>query len=533
MYPKSGLVSLSNTQNKQLQSKEVTVGNLMIGGDHPVIIQSMTTTQTMDVTSTVEQVIRLADAGCEMVRMTTQNIREAHQLSKIKNTLVKKGYDLPLVADVHFNPKVAEVAAQMVEKVRINPGNYVDRNNLKIDYTDSEYLVEIEKIRQKLVPLLDICKKHNTAIRIGTNHGSLSNRILAKYGNTAAGMVESTIEFVEICRNHQFENLVLSLKSSNARLMIESNKALVARMIENGYYYPLHLGVTEAGDGRDGRVKAATGIGNLLLNGIGDTIRVSLTEKPENEIPVARQLVELYGKRISDLPTIKAEKIMLKRSVKSLNTNKLKPPFVVSQGTSKLSDFYLDKNNNLNNDKREVIATETVPVSFKPDRKNKSGIIKLSYSDISKEVIQLRAAAEFSYIYDLVEANGICIHNNATSTDENAQLSFDILQAMGLRFSKAEFIACPSCGRTYFNIQDHLKKVREKTSHLKAVKIAVMGCVVNGPGEMADADYGYVGSGIGKVSLYKGSEIIYQNIEENLAVDTLISMIKAHGDWKY
>jgi (E)-4-hydroxy-3-methylbut-2-enyl-diphosphate synthase len=526
-------MSFLSNKRKSLQSKEVAVGNLLIGGDHPVIIQSMTTTQTMNVTATVEQIIRLADAGCDMVRITAQNIKEALQLDTIKNALVKKGYDLPLVADVHFNPKVAEVAAQIVEKVRINPGNYVDRNNLKIDYTASEYQVELEKIRQKLLPLLDICKKNNTAIRIGTNHGSLSNRILAKYGNTAAGMVESAIEFVEICRNHQFENLVLSIKSSDVRLMIESNKLLVARMIENGYYYPLHLGVTEAGDGNEGRIKAATGIGNLLLNGIGDTIRVSLTEKPENEIPVARQLVELYGKRKSDLPTIKAEKIMLKRSVKFLNTDKLKPPFVVSQGTSKLSDFYLDKNNNLNNDKREVIATETVPVSFKPDRKNKTSIIKLSYSDISKEVLQLRAAAEFSYTYDLLKANGICIHNNTTSADENAQLSFDILQAMGLRFSKAEFIACPSCGRTYFNIQDHLKMVREKTSHLKGIKIAVMGCVVNGPGEMADADYGYVGSGIGKVSLYKGSEIIYQNIEEKLAVDTLISMIKTHGDWKY
>jgi len=515
-----------------LQSKVVKVGNFLIGGDHPVIIQSMTTTQTMDAAATVEQVIRLADAGCDMVRITTQNIKEAQQLDKIKNALVKKGYELPLIADVHFNPKVAEVAAQVVEKVRINPGNYVDRNNQKIEFTEAEYLAELEKIRQRLSPLLDICQKHNTAIRIGTNHGSLSNRILAKYGNTAVGMVESAIEFVEICRKHQFENLILSLKSSNVRLMVESNKLLVERMIENGYYYPLHIGVTEAGDGSEGRIKASAGIGNLLLNGIGDTIRVSLTEKPENEIPVARQLVELYGKRKNGLPTIKAEKIMLKHTIKPINSDNLKPPFVVSQGMSKLSDFYLDKNNNLNNDEKEVIATETVPFSFKPDRKNKTGIIKLSYSGISKEVLQLRAAAEFSYICDLFPSNGICIRNNATSADDNARLSLDILQAMGLRYSKAEFIACPSCGRTYFNIQDHLKKVREKTSHLKGIKIAVMGCIVNGPGEMSDADYGYVGSGIGKVSLYKGSDIIYQNIEENLAVDTLISMIKEHGDWK-
>jgi (E)-4-hydroxy-3-methylbut-2-enyl-diphosphate synthase len=304
-------------------------------------------------------------------------------------------------------------------------------------------------------------------------------------------------------------------------------------MIENGYYYPLHLGVTEAGDGSEGRIKAAAGIGNLLLNGIGDTIRVSLTEKPENEIPVARQLVELYGTRKTELPKINAEKIILKGAIETINTGKLKAPYVISKGESGLSDFYMDKNNNLNNDEKEAIVTETVPVSFKPEQKNKMGIIKLTYSGISKEVLQLRAAAEFSYVYDLVPVNGICVHNNITATDDNTQLSFDILQAMGLRFSKAEFVACPSCGRTYFDIQDHLKKVREKTSHLKGVKIAVMGCIVNGPGEMADADYGYVGSGIGKVSLYKGSKLIYQNIEEKIALTTLISLIKENGDWKY
>lgn len=524
-------MSFLSNKRKSLQSKEVAVGNLVIGGDHPVIIQSMTTTQTMDVTATVEQIIRLADAGCDMVRITTQNIKEAQQLDKIKNALRKKAYDLPLVADVHFNPKVAEVAAQIVEKVRINPGNYVDRNSLKIEFTDVEYLSELEKIGQKLFPLLDICKKNNTAIRIGTNHGSLSNRILARYGNTAAGMVESAIEFVEICRNHQFENLILSLKSSNVRLMIESNKLLVERMIENGYFYPLHLGVTEAGDGSDGRIKSAAGIGNLLLNGIGDTIRVSLTEKPENEIQVAKKLIDLYGKKNPDHMKIKAEKIVIQDDIQATDAYNLKPPYVVSKGESQFADFLLDNNNNLSG-KRGVIHTITRPFTALSVNNPEESIIKLIYQDMPAEELQVRASAEFSYIYDLSSVKGICIYNNITSEEENTRLSLDILQAMGLRFSKAEFIACPSCGRTYFDIQDHLKKVREKTSHLKGIKIAVMGCIVNGPGEMSDADYGYVGSGIGKVSLYKGSEIIYQNIEENLALTTLISLIKEHGDWK-
>lgn len=531
MYPKFGFVSLSSKQNKPLQSKEVEVGNLLIGSDHPVVIQSMVTIQTMDVTATIEQVIRLADAGCDIVRITTQNIKEAQQLYKIKNELIKKGYDLPLVADVHFNPKVAEMAAQIVEKVRINPGNYVDRNNLKIEFTEAEYLAELEKIGQRLSPLLDICKMNNTAIRIGTNHGSLSNRILAKYGNTAVGMVESAIEFVEICRQQHFENLVLSIKSSNVKLMIESNKLLVARMIENGYYYPLHLGVTEAGDGIDGRIKSAAGIGNLLLNGIGDTIRVSLTEKPENEIPVAKKLAGFYGKKKTNRPKIQAKIILVQDALISIDDSKIKQLFVVSVGASELADLTLDEKNDIRRNET-VINTEILSLDSTSIHKTDTGIIKLSFQNIDEEELPLRAAAEFSYANDLVQANGICIHNNATSIDDNARLSLDILQAMGLRYSKAEFIACPSCGRTYFNIQDHLKKVRKKTAHLKGVKIAIMGCIVNGPGEMADADYGYVGSGIGKVSLYKGSKLIYQNIEENMAVTTLISMIKEHDDWK-
>jgi len=521
------VLSASNN-NRKIQSKEVAVGNMVIGGNRPVLIQSMTTTKTLDTNATVDQIVRLADVGCEMVRITTQNIKEAQNLNEIKNTLIKKGYGLPLIADVHFNPKVAEIAAQIVEKVRINPGNYVDRNNLRIDFTEEEYYSELVKIEQKLSTLIDICKKNNTAIRIGTNHGSLSNRILAKYGNTPEGMVESAIEFVQICMNLNFEHLVLSMKASNVRVMIEANKLLVERMIKNGYYYPVHLGITEAGDGADARIKSAAGIGNLLMNGIGDTIRVSLTEIPENEIPVSRQLVELFGKKKDKPPIINAEEIIIKNNNQLIKSNNLKPPYVISQGFSEIADFLLDQKNILHGNEG-VIETETISDSV---REFDTGILKLNYSDLEKEKLLIKAASEFSYLYDLHQSIGICITNKSTSPDTNTQLALDILQAMGLRFSKTEFIACPSCGRTKFDIQDHLKRVKEKTAHLKGIRIAIMGCIVNGPGEMADSDYGYVGSGTGKVNLYKGSTLVYANLNENIAVDTLISLLKDGGDWK-
>jgi len=524
-------VLFSSSNNQKIQSKEVAIGNMVIGGNHPVLIQSMTNTKTLDTDATVDQIVRLADVGCEMVRITTQNIKEAKNLNEIKNALIQKGYGLPLIADVHFNPKVAEVAAQIVEKVRINPGNYVDRNNLKIDFTEKEYRSDLVKIEQKLSPLIDICKKNNTVIRIGTNHGSLSNQILAKYGNTPEGMVESAIEFVQVCRNLNFEHLVLSMKASNVRVMIEANKLLVERMTKNGYYYPIHLGVTEAGDSADGRLKSAAGIGNLLLNGIGDTIRVSLTEIPENEIPVAKQLVELYGKKKDNLLKINAEKIIIKNNDQLIKSNNLKPPYAISQGFSEIADFSLDQKNILHGNKG-IIETETISIMPDSVGEFETGIIKLDYSGLTEEAVQLRAASEFSYLYDLHSSIGICVNDESTSPDINTQLALDILQAMGLRYSKTEFIACPSCGRTNFDIQDHLKKVKEKTAHLKGIKIAIMGCLVNGPGEMADADYGYVGSGTGKVNLFKGSVLVYTNLNENIAVDTLISIIKEGGDWK-
>lgn len=377
----------------------VNIGDLPLGGDYPIRVQSMTNTDTLDTLATVEQSIRMIEAGCEYVRIAVPGMKETENLREIKKELYKRGYRVPLIADVHFNPKIAEIAATLVEKVRINPGNYTDKRKIQdtgCGMTDNTYQDELEKIARRIKPLIMICKDHGTAIRIGTNHGSLSDRIMERYGDTPLGMVESAMEFVRICESFSFRNIVLSMKASNTSVMIHANRLLVERMKEEGMNYPLHLGVTEAGAGEDGRLKSAVGIGSLLADGIGDTIRVSITEDPEHEIPVA------YG----------------------------------------------------------------------------------------------------------------------------------ILQASGARITRTEFISCPSCARTLFDIQKALLTIKKLTSHLKGLKIAVMGCIVNGPGEMADADYGYVGAGKGKVMLYKGREIMKTNIEEENAVDELIQLIKTHGDWQ-
>lgn len=374
---------------------EVKVGNIGIGGNNPIRIQSMTNTDTMDTEKTVSQVIRMVDAGCELVRITAVDQKQAENLYSIKNELIKRNYNIPLIADIHFNPKAAEIAAKYVEKVRINPGNYTDKNRGKFEYTSEEYQVELDKIKDRLFPLIEICKENNTAIRIGTNHGSLSERIVGKYGNTPYAMAVSALEFTRICHDLGFRNIVLSQKSSNVKQMIMATRLLAEILDKKGLYYPLHLGVTEAGDGEDGRIKSSIGIGGLLAMGIGDTIRVSLTEDPEKEIPVAQS----------------------------------------------------------------------------------------------------------------------------------------ILQSTGDRIYKAEFISCPSCGRTKYDIQGALKKVKEACSHLIGVKIGVMGCIVNGPGEMADAHYGYVGAGEGKINLYRSKNLVYQNIDESIALEKLIEMIKQDGKW--
>lgn len=450
------------------ESSIVSIGNVAIGGNNPICVQSMTNTNTMDTKSSVDQIIRLVNVGCEIARLTTRNVKEAENLKNIKAELKKRKIEIPLVADIHFNPKVAEVAAKYVEKVRINPGNYVDKRKSKKHFSAKEYSLETDKIALNIEPLIKICKQHKTTIRIGVNHGSLSERILYKYGNTAKGMVESALEFVEICRTFNFHDLVLSMKASHVPTMIDANRLLVEEMLKRGCNYPLHLGVTEAGDGDDGRIKSAAGIGSLLADGIGDTIRVSLTEKPENEIPFAKILVAKYGKR---------KKLDLPES----NTN------------------------------------TTEPFEY-----------KLLYNNLNADDLLINASVDFTRLNSQKKAKSLIVNHNGK---EYITLADNILQGLGIKYSKAEFIACPSCGRTLFDIEEELQKVKQKTTHLKGLKIAVMGCVVNGLGEMADADYGYVGVGTGKVSLYKSQQLIKKNIPVETAVDSLLALIKMNGDW--
>ena len=442
----------------------VRVGGTAIGKDNPIRLQSMTTTATMDTEDCIEQAIRIIEAGGELVRMTTQGTREAENMRLIREGLNASGYNTPLVADVHFNPAVADVAARYVEKVRINPGNYVDpaRTFKHLEYTDQEYAQEIERIRERFIPFLNICREHGTAIRIGVNHGSLSDRIMSRYGNTPAGMVESCMEFLRICVEQNFMNVVISIKASNTVVMIETVRLLVKEMDREGMAFPIHLGVTEAGEGEDGRIKSAIGIGALLAEGIGDTIRVSLSEAPEREIPVARKLVDYAA-------------------------------------TS-----------------AQVRASAHI----------ENGVLKLSYSDESLEDFQLHAA---------MDAGALLIDGKAKElelTDPNmtaAQIKSTeeaILQGARIRFSKPEYISCPGCGRTLYNLEETIARIKAATSHLKGVKIAIMGCIVNGPGEMADADFGYVGAGRGKISLYKGKECIEKNIPEENAVERLLQLIE-------
>jgi len=499
-----------------------------MGGTHPVRIQSMTNTDTMDLASTLNQCSSLIEAGCELIRITAQGLREAKQLEKIKNELTKRGHEVPLIADIHFNPKAAELAAGIVEKVRINPGNYVDRKGRapKV-YSDSEYREELERIAERMQSLISICKKNNTAIRIGVNHGSLSERIMNRYGDTPAGMVESAIEFASICAQQGFEKLVLSMKSSDVKQMIYANRLLVQRMIREGMDYPIHLGVTEAGDGEDGRIKSAAGIGALLADGIGDTIRVSLTEDPVAEIPVARMISSQFADRrkaddindktdVFSLPTI--YKRHLKDSVQGIGAEHV--PAV----SGELSEDII-KSGQVN-----IIQAETT--SHIDELKNdcRPLILKINKGGHSIEEIIVNSSSTLAKCMVDGYGDGIWIDANVDSKHLN-EIELGILQALHLRISKTEYIACPSCGRTQFNLQEVLDKIRQKTAHLKGLKIGVMGCIVNGPGEMADAPYGYVGSGNGKITLYKGKEVIKKNIDENLALDVLISLIKENGEW--
>lgn len=596
---------------KRYKSTEVQVGDIKIGGNNPIVVQSMTTTNTNDIEATIEQIKTISQAGGQIVRMTTQGQREARSLEAIKKGLVAQGYFIPLVADIHFNPNAANVAAQYVEKVRINPGNFADGTKRfeNIEYTEESYQKELEQIKDKLIPLINICKKNHTALRIGTNHGSLSDRIMSRYGDTPLGMVESCMEFLRICREQDFNQIVLSIKSSNARVMVHTVRLLVQHMHNEGMNYPLHLGVTEAGEGEDGRIRSAVGIGTLLADGMGDTIRVSLTENPENEIPIANQIIQhinkanahpsiqaistanyspfSYTKRESSQTGMiggKQDPVIIGETFPNDN----EPDIVYTTNSSAIShsgSFILPYNTwnkakkqanvyplvELQDFLQDEIYAELLFVKVLYSQMNDALDKKLADSDniililqseninsvaeqraaflwltnhnlktpvvIHKcynnfnDTTQINAASDFGPLLMDGFGDGVWIeHKGKISTPINATL-FSILQAARVRFTKPDYISCPGCGRTLYNLQETTKKVKEKTSHLKGLKIAVMGCIVNGPGEMADADYGYVGSGPGKITLYYHRQIIKKNIPEKEAVNELIQLIKEKGDW--
>ena len=651
----------SLTSYRRLRTREVNIGGLLLGANHPIRIQTMTTTDTMDTMATVDQSIRCINAGAEMVRITAPSKNESENLRLIKHELHKKGYSTPLVADIHFTPNAAEIAARIVEKVRINPGNYVDKKKFEqIEYNNDEYAEEIERIRERFTPLVLICKEHGTAMRIGTNHGSLSDRIMSRYGDTAIGMVESAMEFLRIARNEDYHNIVLSMKSSNPLVMVQAYRLLIQHMMsEFGECYPLHLGVTEAGDGEDGRIKSAIGIGTLLEDGIGDTVRVSLTEDPEFEIPVCKDIVKRYAESgITPTENTNDHTVKLpyspfeysrRMSVANFNLGGKNVPVVVADfmqqesiipsdlqaigytyneatdkwniadaaadyiyTSSKIINFNLpgtlqvicdyqtwvtatDLNKyfplfNKNNfrtaeSKSEKINFITLDVSddnseFLELITNDATVVLCIYASAKNAVQQLR-----SFIAGLMKSNTNCpviiaVESMHTLIDEqlihfsigagalfldgmgdgiwlindpsllvNQQVSgrtylpaknnhqflnntsFSILQAVRTRISKTEYISCPSCGRTLFDLQETTARIRNVTNHLKGLKIAIMGCIVNGPGEMADADFGYVGSGPGKITLYRGKEVVKKNINSDVAVDELINLLKDSDVW--
>ena len=620
---------------KRIETIEVSIGNLKMGGANPIRLQSMTTTDTMDTEKSVEQSIRMIDAGCELVRLTAPSKNEAENLGKIREELLRKGYSTPLVADIHFTPNAAEIAARLVEKVRVNPGNYADKKKFEeIDYTDESYLAELKRIEEKFTPLVLLCKEHKTAMRIGTNHGSLSDRILSRYGDTPEGMVESAFEFIRICEKNDFFNLVISMKASNTLVMVQAYRLLVAEMLKNGRCYPLHLGVTEAGDGEDGRIKSAVGIGALLEDGIGDTIRVSLTEEPEFEIPVAQKLADKFNvanefeirESLSELPYYPFS--YTRRSTTEIhNIGSKHVPVVVADLSEKqqitpanfygfgynysvqldkwnlqdlaadyvyigentldfevpgtlgvLVDFSVWKNNcqnkvgyypllqknelaSVNREQRaflELECSESLPselneypnlvLVLKTKYSNKTQLFRKVYVELLNqklgipvilkvenhsadvETFQLYVSSDCGSLFIDGFGDGIWLTGNQPNTLINST-AFGILQATRTRISKTEYISCPSCGRTLFDLQETTAKIRERTSHLKGIKIGIMGCIVNGPGEMADADYGYVGTGPGKINLYKEKTVVRKNVAEDEAVQALIDLIKEHGDW--
>lgn len=624
------------------KTRVVNIGGVPMGGDHPIRIQSMTTIDTMDTKGSVEQTIRMVEAGCEYVRITAPSIKEAQNLAEIKKELRARGYTVPLIADIHFTPNAAELAARLVEKVRVNPGNYADKKRFEeIEYTDATYQAELDRIREKFTPLVKICKEYGTAMRIGTNHGSLSDRIMSRYGDTPLGMVESALEFLRICEDLNYYDIVLSMKASNPQVMVQAYRLLVQKLDEENFQpYPLHLGVTEAGDGEDGRIKSSVGIGTLLEDGLGDTIRVSLTEEPEAEVPVARTLADRYTTRkiTHPIPEIKHYPIdpfsytrRVTREVVNMGGHQV--PRVIADFSAKekisaaslfgvgyhysvpldkwnISDlacdyiFLGDKSidfeipgtlglifnhatwlSNRHRDRCYPFITPTdylkgVPqsdslnfvytqlkdlsgdfvdkVSQDPtvvlvlDTYNEHGmaeqrrifvelmnrhcpapvIIGRAYADLTPDQVQLYSATDMGALLVDGLGDGVFIAAERCGSDKMInETAFGILQATRTRISKTEYISCPSCGRTLFDLQETTAKIRSRTSHLKGIKIGIMGCIVNGPGEMADADYGYVGSGPGRITLYRGKEVVKRNVPTPQAVDALIDLIKEDSNW--
>lgn len=602
-------------------TNEVIVGNTAIGGNNPVRLQSMTSTSTLDTGATVSQILRIASAGADIVRMTVQSKREAENLKNIKNELRSVKCYIPLVADVHFNPAIAETAAAIVDKVRINPGNYGISPIAKTGvFTESQYDDELNKAKEKFLSLIEICRKNRTALRIGVNHGSLSPRIISRYGNTPEGMVHSAMEFLRFCVEQDFNNVVVSLKSSNTLVMVRANRMISEYMLKEGMPYPLHLGVTEAGEGEDGRIRSASGIGTLLSEGIGDTIRISLTEDPEREIPVAQMLLRHIAKHLEAKKSLYQDgsKIMQNEHTgKESNNYSSISPGITSGSKSRSPGRRSFSVGNIGGDHVPVVignsiqandgeadytsesaadlvqgtdnfvtvtageylrrTTERLPVVFIkitageisdellsraakdknlvfialsqtgcPPLELRNFIMKLENNGCSNPVIfckeynteddsyfQIAAATDFAPLFIDGLGDGLWLSNKIPGTNPLCvSTAFSILQSTRARISKTEFISCPSCGRTMFNIQDATAAVKNRLSHLRGLKIAVMGCIVNGPGEMADADYGYVGSGQGRVTLYKKQDVVRRNIPEDKAIDELISLIKESGDWK-
>ena len=622
----------SLTQYQRWETRCVMIGSVGVGGDNPIRIQSMTTTNTMDTEGTIAQSIRMIEAGCEIVRITAPSINEAKNLKPIRDSIRARGFNTPLVADIHFTPNAAAVAAAIVEKVRINPGNYADRKKFEThDYSDQSYREELERIRDRFMPLVRICKENGTAMRIGTNHGSLSDRIMSRYGDTPLGMVESAMEFIRFAEEENYNDIILSMKASNTQVMVQAYRLLVKTMVDEGMNYPLHLGVTEAGEAEDGRIKSAVGIGTLLEDGLGDTIRVSLTEEPEAEIPIANILADRYEQKndssrpLPEISTIPYDPFFHTR----LNTKNIfniggdEVPRVIGDLSDKAFIHYEDLGQfgylySPNQDKwhisdlaidflyigsnsidfeipgtlgiiqeyhgttpgekyfqlytikqLDLIPVDKVSFLTCADSDNvfptlkslpncililetdheygysaqrrffieciEQGItnpviIKRSYTGYTKDELLLYSATDLGALQVDGFGDGVWLNSDHDKGFIN-EISFGILQASRTRISKTEYISCPSCGRTLFDLQETTAKIRARTDHLKGMKIGIMGCIVNGPGEMADADYGYVGTGPGQISLYKGQDVVEKNIDVDGAVDSLIQLIDSHGDW--